>query len=145
MIKYGLRETKTGKVLGYYTTSNSDGDFCIDTAYTLCSSEDNMWLVNSRFLAAYVRKNSTAWYNAGYDTPMHDYNPKELEVVKVKQEIEIHKVRVQLPSVKRLFKDKYEKSEPKHYQYIMSLVEKGELDQYDWYDLQNFLYKKGIK
>jgi len=145
MIKYGLREMKTGKVLGYYTTSNSDGDFCVDTAYTLCSSEDNMWLVDSRFLAGYVRKNSTPWCNADYDTPMHGFKPEELEVIKVKQDIEIHKVRVRLPSVKKLFKEKYETSNPKQYEYVMSLVEKGELDNYDWYDLQKYLYKKGIK
>ena len=81
--KYGLRQKGKKKLLGFYTTSNSEGDFCVAIEYTLCYQTDNVWLVNSKKTAEFA-KNPTAWYNADYTSPNHNFKPEELEVVEVK-------------------------------------------------------------
>jgi hypothetical protein len=78
---YGLR--RKGTLLGVYTTSNAGGDCCGDESYHLTECADVPWMVKTKLEASYVRMFSTPWYNAGYETPMHEFKPEELEVVKI--------------------------------------------------------------
>lgn len=80
---YGLRRKKTGILLGVYTTSNAGGDMCGDESYHLTECADVPWMVKTKLEASYVRMFSTPWYNAGYETPINDFKPEELEVVKI--------------------------------------------------------------
>jgi hypothetical protein len=97
-IKYALKHKETGKLLGYSVTSNDGADFCSDTSYSLCHTNSEKWYVDEPEHAEYVRRYSTEWYNAGYDTPNHHFEPEELSVVKVVIEIEEEELEVSLPT-----------------------------------------------
>ena len=84
--KYGLLHKKSNTLLGFYTTSNGDGE-CVDVEYNLSYNEENIWLVDTYDQAEFVRNNSTAWYNADYLTPQHSYRFEELSVVKLNIEV----------------------------------------------------------
>ena len=83
IIKYALKYVKSNTLLGFNIQSNGDEDFCNDLQHSLDIHEDNIWLVDKIEMAEYVKNNSTEWYNAGYNTPSHQFKPNELEVVKV--------------------------------------------------------------
>ena len=78
---YGLREIKSGKYMGFETSSNESRDFCYDVCHTLYPlfDGDPIWLVGDRETAEKALT-STNSYNATYDTPEHNYEGK-LEVV----------------------------------------------------------------
>lgn len=143
MIKYGLRVKKTGKVLGFSTSSNEDGDFCVDVSYELDQYQDNKWLVDDPNLAAYVAKFSTKWFNAGYNTPKHRFKEDELEVVTIEIIERIEPVNIKIPDIKEMMRLKYEVKDPKHYKYLLELIEKGQLKSYTWYDFDEF-FKRGV-
>lgn len=85
MIMYGLRIKGKKDLLKVSTRSNSDGEFCCDTQFILEDSNWDypIWLVNKRKQAEKVAKESTDWYNAGYETPTWDNEDWDLEVVEV--------------------------------------------------------------
>ncbi len=85
MIRYGLLHLKTKQLLGFYTVSSDGADDCVSVQYILDQYEnrDKLWIVRSRELAEAVRLNSTAWYNASYETPSHAFTADELKVVEV--------------------------------------------------------------
>lgn len=141
--KYGLRVKKTGRILTFYTINNEGRDFCGDVTYKLSDSKnDNMWLVDDPYTAEYVRNYSTEWYNAGHSTPVNDnYEPDELEVVKVK--VETLPVEVSVPSMKEYLELKYKKSEPDYYRYMMDEIKSHDDYKYTLYDLEN-LINEGI-
>lgn len=90
--KYALKH-KSGNLLSYLTSSNDGGDFCESISYSLHISEsDPVWLVDEEIYAQYVKFHSTKWYNAGYNTPSHDFKPEDLTVVKYEQEVTITEV-----------------------------------------------------
>jgi len=82
MKKYALRHIKSGKLLGFIATSNSDGAFCVDVAFTL-DLDEQLWTVDSRDVAEKVRKESEKWYNAHWESPQHNFKANELEVVEL--------------------------------------------------------------
>jgi len=83
-IKYGLRHIESGRLVTVYTRSNAGHDFCCDQEHILSDLPDKpVWGVDERWHADWVRRHSTEWFNAGYDTPSHRFNPDELEVVKI--------------------------------------------------------------
>ncbi len=137
-IKYGL--LYKGKVLGYNTQSNSDGQNCCETQYTLDNTEENEWLVDSKIQAEWVRNYSTEWYNAGYDTPTNPYNKEDLKVVEVIREITMTPIIVKIPTFEELAKMKYYKTERNHYDYIMKEKKKHKDLRFNLYD-----YKKVCK
>jgi len=83
--KYGLFYIPINGLVGFYTSSNADGDFCVSTQYILDASKynDALWLVNSYEEAEKARTTNTPWYNADYNSPTNPYKPEDLEVVKV--------------------------------------------------------------
>lgn len=83
MIKYGIWHKKQKCLLGTYTESNSDGDFCVSVQYTLTTTTSEIWLTDSYKHAEYIRTTNTDWYNADYDSPSNPYKSKELKVVKL--------------------------------------------------------------
>lgn len=91
MKKYGLRDKKTGEILSVWVSGDEDGG----TEYHLDSYSNGMWLVDRPEQAEYVRNFSTEWYNAGYDTPRHEFKAEELEVAEI--EMDIKTINVKLP------------------------------------------------
>lgn len=83
MVRFGLREKKSGKVLGYSVVANDPDGYCGAVSYTLEAGEDPIWLVDHIEDAEYVRRYSTEWFNAGYESPEHNFKPEDLEVVEV--------------------------------------------------------------
>lgn len=135
-IKYGLRSKKTKKILGYREESNDGCDFCQSISTYLDEVNDRMWLVDLPENAEFVRQCSTSWYNAGYDTPSHEYDAEELEVVEVKIVTEIKPKTVKIPTIEEYLAIKYKKSDPEHYEFCMKeLKENPKEFFYDLYDL----------
>jgi hypothetical protein len=85
IIRYGLKNLKTGELLGFYSMPNPEDGECINIEFILDSSYcGRIWLLENKSQAEFVRENSTEWYNADYKTPSHSYKAKDLEVVEVK-------------------------------------------------------------
>jgi len=138
-IKYALRYKKKNKLLGYYISSNADGDFCCDSQYILSYIEmDNIWFVDSPEKAEWVRHNSTLWYNADYNTPTHEYEAKELEVVKVKITTDIETLKVKIPTFKEMAKWKCKGNKNDYEYHMLQKKEHPELN-YTYYDLIEML------
>jgi hypothetical protein len=136
--KYGLLHKKNQKIVGY-TTWNNNSDSC--EFYELSEYQDNEWLVPNKYLAEYVRNNSTEYYNADYTTPKHNFKANELEVVKVVKEITITEEKVELPDINVLFTDRYGDKEKEHLKYLLDKIEKGEVKNYDVFALNDYLRK----
>lgn len=81
MVKYGLRNKKTGELLSFETASNH-GDFCVDVCFTL-SEFGEVWLVDDYETARKVYNSSTKWYNADFNSPTYYLKMSEYEIVKV--------------------------------------------------------------
>ena len=140
--KYGLRLKKTGKLLGTNISSNEGADFCGDVSVRLDDYSNNTWLVDSAINAEYVRNFSTAWYNADYKNPSHNYEAEELEVVESIIITSIAPVEVKIPTFEEYMKLKYEKSDPNHYIYVMEEYKKSYRKKdfkYSLWDLQELI------
>lgn len=88
--KYGIREKSSNSFSLYgVDTSANNGDFCESVEYSLSSSSDNIWLMDSYEQVEYVIKNPSKWYNANYYTPSHDIIIDEVEIVKIELNIEV--------------------------------------------------------
>lgn len=84
-VKYGIIDMKTGELLTYYMSSNSDGGFCVENQYSLSYNDDDIWLVDDISTAQKAINEDVPWYNADYETPSHGFtiSPKTHKVVKV--------------------------------------------------------------
>ena len=138
---FGLRNIKTNTLVGVSTRSNEGGEFCGDVQYLLDLSGDTPWIVEDALTAAWVRENSTEWYNAGYETPTNEYDPESMEVVA----IEIHVKKVEQPNlpthdeyINRRYNTPGLKSyDPEHAKMCLSKKYgwNGSYTKYDLYDL----------
>lgn len=137
--KYGLRQKSTGQLVGYCTSSNADGDCCVEEQYILQPGSDQLWLVDDPEQAEYVRLNSTEWYNAGFDTPTNNLDSDDLEVVEVNVEVKVEPVEVSLPTPYEFFEARYAKKEPRHWEYLKGEIEKcagtSQEIRYGWHDI----------
>jgi len=148
-VKYALRHKKKKELVTYYTTSNEGGDFCGDTTCHLSTGSEKTWYAASPEHAEYVRKYSTRWYNAGYETPNHDFEPGELEVVKVTITVDEEPVKVEIPTVKQYFKMRYgeeggpSKKDLGHLKHVLKCIDNGEDIAPSWHEMNEVLkYKK---
>lgn len=85
-VKYAIANKVTGELLTYHTSSNEDGDFCVEIQYILSESKYKpTWYHHTLKGALYVLSHDTAWYNADEDTPSHgvDISPDTHKVVRV--------------------------------------------------------------
>lgn len=82
MKMFALRDKETGDMVGFETESN-DGEFCVDTVFTLSLDVENVWVTSCRQTALEVSKFSESWYNASFSSPVNPYVGK-LEVVELK-------------------------------------------------------------
>ena len=129
IVKYALLHKASGTILGFTTSSNHGAEFSNDTSYYLEKDSDQQWLVVSPEQAEYVRLNNTPWYNAGYNTPVNNFKPNELEVVKLVQTIASKPVKVKFPTVKTVLKAKFAKGG--YYE-----------NERDWQHMQNLMLGK---
>ena len=141
--KYGLWHKKEKKVLGFYTRSNKGADFCGDTTHELCLSNEKMWLVDNPYQAEYVRNFSTPWYNAGYETPENEFEPEEMEVVKVEITTDITPEQVTVPTLEKCLELIYKEKDPTYYNYVLGELKKHpqSFANYSWYDLWDLMNK----
>ena len=153
-IQYGLRNKKSNILLKAEPSSNENREFCASIGYQLIDwGDDPIWLVESPEHAEFVRHHTTSWYNAGYDTPINNYDAEDLQVVKVITEIEEEEVCVNIPTFEEMMRHMYNTEgkkyyEPRHYIYVMNEYEKakGTIRErefyYDFYQLSEYLSDK---
>jgi len=81
---YAIRE-KNGKrrFLGFCYDAIENPEFSVSVSFSFSMNEGNVWIVDSKETAEFAINNHTPWYNAGYSTPKHDFNPKKFEVVEL--------------------------------------------------------------
>ena len=60
-----------GRTLGFYTESLEGGS--PEVGYSLEVSSENVWLTSNLSTAERAMGNSSAWYNAGYETPINPF------------------------------------------------------------------------
>lgn len=138
---FGLRNIKTNTLAGVSTRSNEGGECCCETQYILDDCSNIPWIVESALTAAWVRENSTEWYNAGYDTPTNEYDPESMEVVEI--ELVVKKTKQTIPTWEEYIQRKYNNSklksyDPEHVEWVMSA--KYHYDKkYCLYDLQGLI------
>ena len=83
------------------TSSNRDSDYCCDIQHILSlpskysDGEGDVWCVDEMSGATYVKHNSTSWFNAGYETPTHEFKPEELEVVEYEVIVNVREIKQQ--------------------------------------------------
>jgi hypothetical protein len=86
--KYAIRKKGKDFPITYSTSSNEGGYACVSVSHYLstdnCESVGELvWYSDTKERATRVLNQSTADYNAGYETPNHDLDPKDYEVVQV--------------------------------------------------------------
>jgi hypothetical protein len=142
---YGLRYKPKNIILGVEITSNTGCHDCGDDTYTLSEHVDVPWIVEDELNAAYVKMFSTQWYNAGYKTPVNDYKPEDLEVVKITLKIDKIK-QMSIPTFEEYMQQRYNTPgerhyDPGHYTYIMSEYKKhpDSFTAYSLYDLKDLM------
>lgn len=87
---FGLTHPTYG-VLGIYTSSNSDGEFCCNVQHTLSTDEDSIWMTPTKEQAEKVAKTDTPWYNAGYDSPSNPFSKDGLLVIEIEMTMKVLK------------------------------------------------------
>ena len=70
---YALKHVKTGKLMGFYATSNGGEGFCSSVTFELDRYSDNLWVTDSKDVAERLTTTNTDWYNAGFKNPINDY------------------------------------------------------------------------
>lgn len=102
MKMYGIVVKGTTELLRVRTDSNEGGDFCCSTQYILTDwgNDYPLWLVGNREDAKTAIKESTKWYNAGYETPTWEKKSWDLQVVEVDITVKIDGVEVEQMLVK---------------------------------------------
>jgi len=109
----------------------------------LDTSSKELWFVDTAENAEWVRQNSTEWYNAGHDTPTHDFKPNELEVVEINVTIKAEPVDIKIPTTYEFFEARYAKENPGHWEYLKKLMIEAKSDKrpftYSLYDLRETL------
>ena len=135
IVQFGLRHKKSGDLLKASIEAT-----CENTVTSLCRCGEQLWTVDSEYQAEYVRNMSTEWYNASHDTPSHDFEADDLEVVKIETLISDKQHAVSVPTKEAYFEIKYKKDDPKHYDYCMEQNFDGL--GYTWYDLSILITEK---
>lgn len=144
MLKYGLRHKASGLLLIAEVRSNGEHEFCGSTETTLTHGGDGepAWMVPTPEHAEYVRQFSTEWYNSGYDTPGHPYEPEELEVVEIEVITRADPVNVVIPTPEEYFREKMKTDRGHEYNLKMYLEMKPRERRkfhYSLYDLLQFM------
>jgi hypothetical protein len=127
---YGLIHKKTNKLVGFEVRSNAGADCCGENTYELSLYADNVWIVESKMNASYVRVTSTPWYNAEYETPvMNIGKPEEFDVVKIEMTVSVETPDY-IPTWEEYMNLKYNRPgkkhyNPKHYEYHVGEYRKG--------------------
>lgn len=72
-----------GQPLHFRVDANGDdAEFCNSTRVALTTDDyEPIWTTSDIRVAAYVKYQSTEWYNSSIDSPEHKYKPEELEII----------------------------------------------------------------
>jgi len=124
---FGLRVVRTGELVGFDVSSNDGGEFCNSVQYTLeTEGECPVWLVDNQLTAEYVRRNSAAWYSAGYSTPSHSFRAEELEVVQFNLGVQ-SVTPLAYPTLEEYVRFRYA-DDPLHRAHFLNLARRGDLN-----------------
>jgi len=126
---YGLLHKNTNKIVGFEIRSNEGGDFCNSEKCELSLDEDNIWIVEDKITASYARVNSTPWYNSGYEFPIVNIKPEELEVIKIEITATVEESEY-IPTFEEYMNLKYNRPgkkhyDPEHYKYYIEQYREG--------------------
>lgn len=127
---YGLMHKKSGKLVGFEVRSNAGGYACGENTYELSLHSDNVWIVEDKFTASYVRVNSTPWYNSDHEQPVADIgDPGEFDVVKIEMTASVE-IPDHIPTWEEYMNLKYNRPgkkhyDPEHYKYHVGEYRKG--------------------
>jgi hypothetical protein len=142
IIKYGIRNKVTNKILGFETSSNEGGYACNSETYTLSEYSENIWSVKYKEQAQYVLEHSTEWYNAGYKTPNHNIDSKQINQYEIVEIITIvNSIPVSISSTKEMIELKYRESNPKHADFLLQELDNHPDMKFSWYDYTEVLFK----
>jgi hypothetical protein len=137
-IKYALKHKESGRFLGFEATCGSETEFYVGTSYYLSHLVDNDWYADLPEQAEYVRRHSTKLYNTDYDSLNHNYNPDELEVVKLTITTTEEVVEVELPSFEDVTTLKSGGNE-KYYEFLMKRKSKDPRLHYGLYETSRLI------
>lgn len=143
---YGLRNIRTGEICGYSAADMGDAEFCISVSYSLeeQSYDGRLWLVKDKLNAEYVRRFSTPYYNASYETPElpKKWNPDNYEVIEINLVENCKKIKVDFPSCSEMieFKLRFESTEKSKEAYRKSW--KRDKPQFSYCDYSEYSRKK---
>jgi hypothetical protein len=126
---YGLRDKKSGKLVGFRVESNEGGEFCNPESCTLEFNEDNIWIAKTKLEASYARLISTEWFNSDYESPINEIDPETLEVVKIVIASKVVEPD-HIPTFEEYMQLRYNTKggkyyDPKHYEYHIGEYRKG--------------------
>jgi hypothetical protein len=143
---YGLRDIESKELVGISIRSNEGGDCCGEFTHELSYNSDIPWIVKDKLTASHVRLNSTAWYNAEYETPINNIESQTLEVVKIEIKITPEEP-IQLPTFEEYMQRKFLTKgirgyDPGHYEWIMKehKLFPQRISSYSIYDIQDLLW-----
>jgi hypothetical protein len=82
---FGLKHIKTGKIVGFYSTENDKRDFCVSRSFYLSLEDDHpTWSAEDIEAAEKVKQSpKTPWNRASLHNPSHNFDPDDLEVIKL--------------------------------------------------------------
>jgi len=142
-VKYALRHKAKDKLLGFFVRHNGYNADGVSQSHYLCDYEENVWYADSPGHAEYVRHVSTPWYNAGYETPGHEYDAEELEVVKLEMTVKTTVEAASIPDKHTYWKLKYgPKGMRPDVNHLASLLEQDRDRKFpppSWYEMRELL------
>jgi hypothetical protein len=144
---YGLRHIESGNLLRVEIQSNDGRNFCGDSRAELDHNdwnEHHLYTTDEMYKAEYVRNFSTPWYNSSEETPQHDYEPEELQVVEIHRIITITPKKVKIPTWVEYAKIKYKEKDPEHFKHLMEDYQTQKYQSFDYglYGLQELIQDK---
>lgn len=147
-IVYRLREKKTGEFLYIDTVAyGNEEESGIEHSLSTCGKF--LYETDSIEKAEWVKHNTSPYYNAGIETPMHSYKSEELEIVKCEITVVETVVETEIPTQLQLLIKLAQKNE--YYAVIihqyMTKCEKNNIDmRYDKkYDYSSLVEHFGLE
>lgn len=148
IIRFGLRNKKTKKLVGFYISANPHNGDCTENQVILREDEDDPWLVPNKYMAEMARLRDTSWFNSGHDTPTHPsgWKPDDWETVEVVIQTKVEASDVRVPTIEEYFTIKYKEKDPRHYEYMMRLLSdpvKRNRPEYSYHELVMLIHEGG--
>ena len=149
VVKYGLQDVETGKIIGVQERSSSTPNEGVGIEYQLDRHGGVQEWYNSSEHAEWVRLNDTEWYNSGYDTPQHmGLVAEQMRVVKVTKIVDVTPAPVEIPTKLELARAVYGKGgkyeDVRHLANLEKNIDEYELLYWDYAEYYRIKEKRKI-